>query len=441
MSRSPCRFAGLALLATAACSLVDAPDAPAPSGGAGGSGAGAGSGGLGGGGFGGEGAAAGNCVAHCFDRECGPDPDCGGSCGSCDEPPPPSCADRLTLVESSSPGACNDGACSYEPSVTDCCCAAGACEPSLAAPALTDTVQSLSPLGPDTSQYSPWVMHENGWGSYLMYYCKNTNVGGTYRDRVWRSESWTDGLTGWQNDQIVVEGSLHAEDDLSCSPGVVIDGSGTWHMYYVTADRDAGMTLYLHHATAAAPGVTWTKHGRVGGAFPQPYYTAAGSYFETPSPFYVGGEYRLYLLGASRGVELSTSTNGSDFTAPVEIPSPTGAAHGRVIHDGTRYYYVYSLYPGSPGSPPNELRIAQSSDGLCFTDGVTVATANGSGWDGSRVWSPHGLFGGDELRIYYAGNVDSGICASCEPSQSCLASTCAWWGAHTSIGVRRYAWP
>lgn len=88
------------------------------------------------------------------------------------------------------------------------------------------------------TQYSPFVVHRPGTSSYVMYRCKNSIVNGVGRDRIWRSESTGDGTGAFTNDQIVVAGSdEQQQDDLSCGPGVIVDSSGTWQMYYLTASR------------------------------------------------------------------------------------------------------------------------------------------------------------------------------------------------------------
>jgi hypothetical protein len=201
---------------------------------------------------------------------------------------------------------------------------------------------SLPAVPQDASQYSPWVMHEPGWASYLMYYCKNTPINGVYRDRIWRTESWTDGKTNFINDQVVIEGQLHKEDDLSCAPGVVMLGN-KWHMYYVGADRDTPSVLYLEHAVADAPGLVWQKKGRVLGT-PQPFQ----GWLDTPSPIIQNGQIVLYFVGGSdQRLYKITSTDGDTFSAPVAVPSPQ-SSNGRVTYSNGTYYFVYSKDPSSP---------------------------------------------------------------------------------------------
>jgi hypothetical protein len=291
------------------------------------------------------------------------------------------------------------------------------------------------------SQYSPFVMHEPGWGSHLMFYCRNSKIDGVHQDRVWRNESWTDGKTGWSHGEVVVEGSMDTEDDLSCSPGVVIDAQGTWHMYYVTADRRHHMVLYLHHATASAPGRKWTKRGRVKGAFPQPYRQPWGSYLETPTPMLVDGQIHLYIIGGNHSLELATSSDGYHFTRPERLTSPGNISHGRVTFDSRRkrYLFVYSK-ARKRNAPPEELWLSTSEDGRCFGEGVRLYEADGAGWDAGRAWAPHAVIAENELRLYYAGNGNPGTCpGGCPPGRHCVEGTCLWWGGKSSIGLRIFA--
>ena len=105
---------------------------------------------------------------------------------------------------------------------------------------------TITNLGDHTSQYSPFTMSFPGWNSTRTYYCKNTIENGVARDRVWRAEIINDQII---NNQIVIDSNINQSDDLACSPGVVIDQNNVWHMYYIAADRNQDMTLYLHHAT------------------------------------------------------------------------------------------------------------------------------------------------------------------------------------------------
>lgn len=76
---------------------------------------------------------AGDCVANCSNRECGPDPVCGQSCGSCENiSPAVDCADNLTRVTYSGTVDCVSGQC-IPHAVEESCpegqvCSAGSCQ-------------------------------------------------------------------------------------------------------------------------------------------------------------------------------------------------------------------------------------------------------------------------------------------------------------------------
>ena len=116
-----------------------------------------------------------------------------------------------------------------------------------ATPAAPFAPVEISRVGQWGSVYDNWVIKSGG--KYVQFRCQNT-ASPVERDRVWRSES-PDGVSNWTNDRIVIEGTSEtAQDDLSCSPGVVIDPNGLWHMYYVTAARGSMCTIEMWHATS-----------------------------------------------------------------------------------------------------------------------------------------------------------------------------------------------
>lgn len=278
------------------------------------------------------------------------------------------------------------------------------------------------PSDPGWSQYSPWVMHRPGWASHLIYYCKNAVIEGKDGDAVWRMESYDGGLDGWINDRPVVRGEeIDAPDDLSCSPGVTIDGDGVWHMYYVVSPRTDPLDhLYLYHATAEAPGLVWRKRGEI--RLPDRDSLA---HIETPSPFYLDGKIVLYYVGTGQTLYRAESRDGHVFSAPEPVPTPRPVSHGRVSRDSDgRWYYAYSSHPADVYRPPTASYLARSEDGRAFGDEEPLFKAFGADWDNIAVWSP--LWwplpdGG--ARVYYAGtNVPDGT----------------WWGEQSSLGLRAF---
>jgi len=292
----------------------------------------------------------------------------------------------------------------------------------------TEKKELIKGSGGDMSQYSPWVMHENGWGSYLMYYCKMTPINGIWQDRVHRIENWSNGIAGgWVNDIVVVQGELNEEDDLSCSPGVLIDkrnaGNEIWRMYYIVGRRDgrAG-DLYIHHATSEPPGINWQKKGRIniqGLDWPITNYAA-----ETPVVFVINNKIVLYFPGSAGKLDRMESDDGDNFYNHEIINLPdSNAGAGRVFLENGIFYYVYGRNSKNERySPTDQIYVTKSTDGVNFEEPKLLMQSNGEGWDGDRMWSPQLLKIADEWRVYYAGNIgDYG-----------------WFGANTSIGVRSY---
>ncbi len=283
----------------------------------------------------------------------------------------------------------------------------------------TDKKVLLSPMGGDTSQYSPWFMTRAGWETYLIYYCKNTPIGGVYRDRVWRAEF--DHNFNLLNNDMMIDGTIGTPHDLVCSPGVVIDTSGTWHMYFVTADREKPMTLYLYHATAPAPGTSWTLVGKVNG-ISQPY---DGGYMETPSPYLIDGKIVVYFVGNAGRLYRMNSSDGQNFTAPELLNAPANANSGRVVPVSGGYVYTYSLSRIRPFDPPDRIRMALSADGRNFSETATLLDAVSGSWDATFIFSPMFLSLNGKAYLLYAGN----------------NGTYPWWGANTTIGYREFTPP
>lgn len=283
-------------------------------------------------------------------------------------------------------------------------------------------IKLFGPLSNNGAQYSPYILHQPGWAGYLMYYCKNTPEFGVWRDRVWRIEQYGDGITqnNWINDQIVIEGSDNSNDDLSYSPGLVINSAGTWHMYYLTALRTEECNLHIYHASASAPGVSWVKHGEINGSnFPTGCY-------ENPSPILMGNKLILYVSGGNgQGLYRAESTDGHTFTPFQQVSAPLNMGSGGVRFANGVYYLTYSRRSVGPFQPPNQIYLTASSDGFTFPEGQLIMMSNGSDWDGTHMWNPTLYIDGSIIRIYYAGTL--GI----QP----------WWGLNGSIGVRWYSQP
>ncbi|MBL7085727.1 MAG: carboxypeptidase regulatory-like domain-containing protein, partial [Candidatus Cloacimonetes bacterium] len=262
--------------------------------------------------------------------------------------------------------------------------------------------------------YSPWVMHEPGWESYLIYFIDNYDM----QDRISRIENWTDGKTDWDwiNRSIVLEGvNPEDKDYLSGSPGVVIDSQETWHMYYVTASGEPGasMILYLHHAVAQAPGINWTKLGKIQiQNVTQPF----PSYIETPSPLLIDNKIVLYYVtdtvvrGIRKGKLMkTTSTDGHHFSEPMAVNIADDFVQaGHVKYINGIYYYVYSRNLTDPSQYATHNFLSISTDGINFSKGELLfhrgEETEESDWDSWRAWAPDLLIEDNVLRVYYAGS-------------------------------------
>lgn len=249
------------------------------------------------------------------------------------------------------------------------------------------TLQSVA-AAHQGSQYSPFVMKQPGWSHRLMLYCRNspeTQFGSQelWRDRVWRMLE-ADGV--WQSPQIALQsGEQYDEknpnptddlDDLSCSPGAFVEGA-TMHTYYVTADRDRGMNLYLYYAQSSDNGVTFSQQSVVNLAGVSQPIMDSGGYLETPTPVSVNNKVYLYYIYAAPGSysqslyrsEISAMDKTS-LTAPVKMKSLSSGAvsHGRVTYVSELGLYVYVYSEGTAADiRPTQIWLETSTDGVDFT--------------------------------------------------------------------------
>jgi hypothetical protein len=303
-------------------------------------------------------------------------------------------------------------------------------------------IQFFGPVLQQYSQYSPFLFTQPGWDSDLLFYCKNVYVAAQnqscQRDRVYRIEHHhTNPLTDWQNDDIAAQGNdTHADDDLSCSPGVVIDRTGTWHLYYIGASRFNDLTLYLLHAVADAPGAQWRKVGPVKG-IPQPL----PFYFETPTPFLneENGVSVITIFLDGEGLrKLVSIDDGYTFTMQSQkIPTPwTNVQAGRVsmaMPSGAAAtpLHILCFSGGYLEKLPTSLTFVRSTDGgRSFNASITTllesSEADAAPWfKNGAVWSPH-----CRIKNYTATSVTmlvvfAGAQASAAPF---------WWGGASSIG-------
>ena len=270
----------------------------------------------------------------------------------------------------------------------------------------------------------PWVMQVNG--KYIMYRCQNS----ANRDRVWRMES-DNGITNWTNNQIVLEGGFNNEegnpiaggqDDLSCSPGVVIAPNGLWHMYYITGPRGTPEqmcgrgAIEMWHATSF-DGIAWNKQGKI-----QSLPLADCSLLE-PSPiiegntigvYFVAGWFRPYDKVRLWRIE-SDIEDGHLFTSPSPAGRIAESRNGRVSKFGSTYYFVYSNVTGGEDTQTNELRMS-SGPSADFTEGrlllqITPGTFYSTFLSGSNYIPNRIYITGDSLPLCKTGQTPGIDCS------------------------------
>lgn len=259
---------------------------------------------------------------------------------------------------------------------------------------------------------------------YVLFRCQNSyDSAFDTHDRIWRMES-KNGIDNWTNDCMVIQGAVNAQDDLSCSPGVVVGPDGTWHMYYMTGSReDVGPTIgcrngEMWHATAPDPGLVWTKFGKV---------ASVGSNgdcaTQQPSPVIENGKIAVYFINDTYGTPRLfriESEDGFEFT----YPSPIGnifAPQARVTRVGDNLVIIYSLVSDGRNTQTDEL-----FQSINFEPGTLLLTKTPNTF--YRTYTNAGNYiPGPPARIYFAGNWLP-ECIGGEPWGTCS-------NGNTSIGV------
>jgi hypothetical protein len=231
-----------------------------------------------------------------------------------------------------------------------------------------------------------------------MYRCENSPGGaGVHHDRIWRTES-VDGIHDWTDDRIVIEGEIGAQDDLSCSPGVVVAPNGVWHLYYLTAQRTSMCDVELWHATSF-DGIAWTKLGKVA-AVPR-----SDCSLLQPSPVIEGDKIGLYFVASYWGTKVrlwrveSDALDGHAFTSPSLAGSVAESRNGRVTRlDDGRYVFAYANVASGEDTQPDEIHLATGLEAgpviLRKTPGTFYATFATVG----------NYVAGPPARLYVSGN-------------------------------------
>jgi len=261
---------------------------------------------------------------------------------------------------------------------------------------------------PIHSTYSPWVMHESGWDRYRMYFGRNEVINNVSADRIYLSENFGNGTTGWGTPTLMLSPGGTGQGALIHDPTVTIVGS-TWHMYYTGTDGVDGNGHYnnkIFHATSA-DGVSWTKQG-LDNITNLPTQDGTFGYGE-PSVLYENGTYYLYFFSdaspsANGTVYLATGTDGQNFTFYGRVSSMIVTAP-EVRKYGSSYILV-----GSSGFTAVMKQV--STDKTSFGSSYTQILNTGllGSWDYYHVGTPSILPG--ESRLYYAGTTNNWLGSS-----------------------------
>lgn len=255
---------------------------------------------------------------------------------------------------------------------------------------------------PIFSTYSPWVMHESGWDRYRMYFGRNEIINGVAEDRIYLSENFGDGETGWGTPILLLSPGGSGESALIHDPTVTIVGS-TWNMYYTGTDGPDANGHYnnqIFHATSS-DGVNWTKQG-VDSISGLPLQDGPYGYGE-PSILYENGTYYLYFYSDatptdSGTVYLATGTDGQNFTYYERI-SNVVMTSPEVRQYGSEYILV-----GCSGFT----RILEQVSGNPTSFGSSYSEIYSTGplgsWDYYHVGTPDIL--PNEGKLYYAGTTN-----------------------------------
>jgi len=261
---------------------------------------------------------------------------------------------------------------------------------------------------PIHSTYSPWIMHETGWDRYRMYFGRNEIINGVSADRIYLSENFGDGKTGWGTPMLLLSPGGTGQSALIHDPTVTIVGS-TWHMYYTGTDGVDGNGHYnnkIFHATSS-DGVSWTKQG-LASISNIPIQDGPFGYGE-PSILYENGTYYLYFYSdasptSSGTVYLATGTDGQNFTYYGRVSSMIVTAP-EVRSFGSNYILV-----GSSGFTAIMKQV--SSNKTLFGSSYTQIFNTGlpGAWDYYHIGTPSIL--PTENRLYYAGTTNNWLGSS-----------------------------
>ena len=264
--------------------------------------------------------------------------------------------------------------------------------------------------------------------SFVMYLSRDVDRGARAYQAIasFRAVS-TDGLS-WSvgGSPVLAPGSMGEWDYNAAETPCVVEFGGKYHLYYSgISEGDAGSLVKgryrIGHATST-DGLSWTKDA----ANPVLDETEAGLggalHVAEPGAVVVGSLLVLYFtVTKADGLSIwrSESTDGSSFSAPVEIlakgptwvdPSYLGYSTPCAVWDGARYHLFYDLYQqGSAWNGASSFQVALihagSEDGVHFVEEAGAFLTRGEApWTARELRSPWVLVDGPVWRLWFAGD-------------------------------------
>jgi len=292
--------------------------------------------------------------------------------------------------------------------------------------------------------FGQWVIKENGWDRYLMFFSCNSTVvngkpstsspgdSGTYNtpasswwaDRIWLTWSFGDGknINGWDAN----DGNGNIPPFLMLSPGgsgqsclvgdpSVVYWQGQWHMYYEGTDNPDGSGNRIFHATASSWMGPWTKQGQVSGLWAD----TRSCGLSWPTVLVDGSQLVLYFTDNSCRLmaAYNTDTTGSNFTManydggiPLNYDPNQGTVNPVPVRNnvnrGTVKYFngTYNLVFDNFGRTTTYTATSSNKFNFLNVTATQIMSTSDGAWYNNNVGLPSFCFGSYTNRIYFTGN-------------------------------------
>lgn len=296
----------------------------------------------------------------------------------------------------------------------------------------------------NNNYFGQWVMHQNGWDRYLMYFSINSSIingkpanteqgnantynnrcGTWWADRIWLTWHFGDGksLNGWNTNDgygnvppiLMLDIGGVGESALIGDPSVVF-WKNQWHMFYEGTDDCSGNNNRIFHATAPNFSGPWTKQGMVQGL----WGNLNGSGLSWPTAFIDNDELYIFFTDGNIKLRAAKALNyyahsfvmmNYDSTKPFnELTNPKPVSpdlinRGQVVKIGQSYKLIYDNFGRT------QVKSSISNTPFNFPSGNVLFTTQNStpAWENLRVGLPSILIVNGEQRIYYTGEGSQG---------------------------------